>query len=333
MVEAQGTIRAMDAHDRYRPPPLVTAGELARQGLTRPDIAKKVRNGELRRLRNGVYAVSVDGVGPDGLPAHEVARRSFLDRSVAAAKVLMPGTALSHGSALVLHDLPLYGVPLTVPTATRPRAGGGGGRRGTALACSSAPLAGAVTHVLEVPVTTVPRTIIDVTRTVGLESGVCAADEALRRDMCTRAQLEAEALVARGRTGAARARALPGLVNGLSESVLESLVRLIIEFSDLPTPELQVRLYGRDGSQKRVDFYWRGFRVVVEVDGFEKYGHTPDEIRRRMRDERRRQRQLEEAGYIVIRFAWEDVFRPEQLVRRIRAELRRQTNLGVHPAA
>ncbi|HHX84392.1 MAG TPA: DUF559 domain-containing protein [Actinomycetales bacterium] len=324
----------MDADEKYRPPHLVTAAELIRGGCTREAIAKKVGGGELRRLRDGVYAVA-DGEGDRGdLPAHEVARRRFVERSLAAARVLLPGTALSHGSALALHDLPLYDVPVDLPTATRSRSGGGGGgRRSTGLACASGPLDGVVTHVYGVPVTAVPRTIVDVTRTVGLESGVCAADEAIRRGMCTRSDLQREAEAARGRTGAARARALPELTSGLAESVLESLVRLIVEFSDLPTPELQVGLTGRDGSRKRVDFYWRGHRVVVEVDGFEKYGRTPEEIRRHLRDERRRQRQLEAAGYIVIRFVWEDIYRPEWILTRIRTELRRQERLGVRPAA
>lgn len=329
-----GIIRLMGnaSADQYRPPPIVTAADLVRQGLTENDVARSIRDGSLRRLRDGVFAVATDVDDPSGIPAHEAARRDFMERSLAAARVVESGTVLSHGSALALHGLPLHDVPLDLPTVTRHRAGGGS-RRSEVLICANAPLDGAVTQVDGVPVTTVPRSIVDVTRTVGLESGVCAADEALRRGMCTRSDLEREALAARGRTGAARARVLPGPVTGLSESVLESLVRLIVEFSDLPKPELQVWLRGRDGGRKRVDFYWRGYRVVVEVDGFEKYGRSPEEIRRHLRNERRRQRQLEEAGYVVIRFAWEDVFHPERILSRIRAELRRQFRLGVRPAA
>lgn len=266
------------------------------------------------------------------VPAHEARQRAFLARTLAAARVVEAGTVISHGSALALYGLPLYDVPLGLPTVTRHREGGGS-RRSSALTCANLPLDGATMMLDGIPVTTPARTIIDVTRTVGMESGVCAADEAIRKNLCTRRDLQAEAVAAKGRTGAARARALPELSSGLAESVLESLIRLILVLGGLPEPELQVWLGVRSGKRFRVDFYWRDWRLVAEADGFAKYGNEPGQIRENWGAERRRQSQLEDADYVVIRWTWEDLRRPDRIIQRVRAEMRRQERLGFGPAA
>lgn len=320
----------------YRPPKLSTFADLARSGLTHDDIARRINRGELRRLRSGVYAhvADDDSAGHDGdrLPAYEVARRGFLERTLAAARSVEPETVISHGSALALYGLPLYEVPLRLPTATRHRDGRGGGRRSSALICANLPLDGATGMVDGIPVTSPARTIIDVARTVSLESGVCAADEAVRRELCTTRDLQLEAEAARGRTGAARARALPALCSGLSESVLESLIRLILVLGGLPAPELQAWFGARRGERFRVDFYWPAWRLIGEADGFGKYGTHPEEIRENWAKERRRQQQLEEQGYIVIRWSWQDLRHPQRILERVAVEMRRQESLGFGPA-
>lgn len=320
-----------------RPPRLSTSAELTRGGLTHSDIAKLVDHGRLIRLRKGVYA-HVDGSGSrvgggadHERPAHEVRERAFLERTLAAARSIEPGTVISHGSALALHGLPLHGIPLGLPTVTRHRAGGGS-RRSSALICANLPLEGVVTDVDGIPVTSPARTIIDVARTVGLESGVCAADAALRRTLCSRSQLRDEAEAAKGRTGVARARRLPELTSGLAESVLESLIRLILVLGGLPEPELQVRLGVRGGERFRVDFYWRQWKLIGEADGFGKYGATPGEIRENWIAERERQRRLEDAGYTVIRWTWKDIYRPDLIVGQVREVMLRQERLGLGPA-
>lgn len=320
-----------------RSPRLSTFAELARGGLAHADIAKLVDDGELVRLRNGVYAHGDGGESrvEDGAdrdrPAYEVRERAFLERTLAAARSIEQGTVISHGSALVLHGLPLHGVPLGLPTVTRHRSGGGS-RRSTALICANMPLDGAVVEVDGVPVTSPARTIIDVTRTVSLESGVCAADAAIRRTLCSRRALGDEAESAKGRTGVARARRLPDLTSGLAESVLESLIRLVLVMAGLPEPELQVRLGVRSGARFRVDFYWQQWKLVGEADGFGKYGVSPEEIRANWIAERERQRQLEDAGYMVIRWTWQDLHRPDRIVRQVREAMRRQERLGLGPA-
>lgn len=350
--------------EEYQPPRISTTAELARSGLTHTDIARLVDRGELIRLRAGVYAhaeasradrvagggnrvASVadhasasgnragrggGGISGDGAPEYKRREGEFVDRTLATARSIEPGTVISHSSALALYGLPLYGIPLGLPTVTRHRPGGGS-RRSSALICANLPLEGATTVLDGVPVTTPARTIIDVTRTAGLESGVCAADEAIRKRLCSRSELRAEAEAAKGRTGVARARQLPELTSGLAESVLESLIRLILVLGGLPEPELQVRLGVRNGERFRVDFYWRQWRLVGEADGFGKYGATPEQIRESWVAERKRQCQLEDAGFVVIRWTWQDIYRPDRIIRQVKDAMRRQERLGLGSAA
>lgn len=334
--------------DAFLPPPLLSLADFAARGIDRRSVAKLVDRGRVVRVRSGLYvecdegraasdpatsdpATSGAGVS-DAVPTYVTARRNFLDRTRAAALSVEPGTVLSHNSALALYGLPLYGVPLDRPSATRYRPGGGS-RRSSALMCWNLPLDGSTTIVDGIPVTSPARTIIDVARTVGLESGVCAADEAIRRNLLTRSDLQAEADAARGRTGASRGRALPALTSGLAESVLESLIRLILVLGGLPEPELQVWLGVRGGERFRVDLYWREWRLVGEADGFAKYGTDHLQIRGSWNAERRRQRQLEDAGFMVIRWTWEDLRHPQRIIEGVRSAMRRQERLGLGPAA
>lgn len=115
--------------------------------------------------------------------------------------------------------------------------------------------------------------------------------------------------------------------------MLESLIRLILVLGGLPVPELQVKFRVRSGERFRVDFYWRDWRLIGEADGFGKYGRTPEELRGNWAAERRRQQQLEEEGFIVISWSWQDLRHPQRIVDRVAAEMRRQERLGLGPGA
>ena len=80
-----------------------------------------------------------------------------------------------------------------------------------------------------------------------------------------------------------------------------------------------------------MDFFWPQWRLIGEADGFGKYGTEPEEIRRNWAAERRRQAQLEDAGYVVIRWTWADLQDPRAIVRRVREEMWRQERLGLGP--
>jgi len=67
-----------------------------------------------------------------------------------------------------------------------------------------------------------------------------------------------------------------------------------------------------NGRHYRLDLVIEGTRVAIEFDGVGKYGTTAD-----LRAEKAREEDLRVAGWIVVRFQWGDLFRPEELKRRI----------------
>jgi very-short-patch-repair endonuclease len=126
-------------------------------------------------------------------------------------------------------------------------------------------------------------------------------------------------LVSRGRRGVRLLRALlfdrqPGYVAPASE--LEAMFRELVRKAGLAEPERQINL-GDEAWVGRVDFYFRRYRLIVEVDG--KLGHTS---KLDVESDQRRDEDFGRAGWRVRRFTWEDlVTRPHWVVAELRNEM------------
>ncbi|MGN0099898.1 MAG: type IV toxin-antitoxin system AbiEi family antitoxin domain-containing protein [Dietzia sp.] len=307
-------------------PVIISAQELLARGYSRRAREHAERAGQLYRVRHGVYALASElPTGPDQAEA-------MLEmRSRAAAGSISPGTALSHTSALVLHGLPVHDLDTRRVTTTRHRPGSGS-RRGRSSICHNLDLAGAVTEVDGIPVTFPARTIVDVARSSPFTGAVCAADEALRRELCSPAELADELDAAAGRVGIARARAVVAFADAGAQSVLESVSRVVISRAGLPMPQLQREFILPDGTSVYVDMYWEEWGLVGEADGTGKYGIDDGEesVRRKLRDEKKRQNDIESLGNIVRRWQWED-YQRGRIVPVIREAMRIQESLGRGP--
>jgi very-short-patch-repair endonuclease len=89
----------------------------------------------------------------------------------------------------------------------------------------------------------------------------------------------------------------------------------------LPAPELQYPLGDPDRPTAIVDFFWEEFGVVGEADGLLKY--DDEEERLSLREEKLRQEAIEEMGFIVVRWTWDDIWRrPDWVERRLRNAFR-----------
>ena len=108
------------------------------------------------------------------------------------------------------------------------------------------------------------------------------------------------------------------LCDGRSESVLESLLRVLLVTHGLTPPELQWVVRGRRGQRVgRVDMCWPLLQLVVEADGFEFHSS-----RGPYRRDRRRGNALTVAGWGYLRFSWEDVVHyPSYVIETIREAL------------
>jgi very-short-patch-repair endonuclease len=167
-----------------------------------------------------------------------------------------------------------------------------------------------------VPVTTPARTIVDlagVMRQRSLSRTVEQAAVAGALDVG-----EIERILVRGRRrGAPALRAILEDWRGHRpqtrvRSVLEAKLLRLLGHSKLPAPEVNKRvLVG--ASSYEVDFIWQSRRLVVETDG-ERFHSGPASMRR----DARRDADLGQAGYRVLRFGWDDVDgRPERTIAEI----------------
>jgi hypothetical protein len=129
---------------------------------------------------------------------------------------------------------------------------------------------------------------------------VATLDSMCRLGVVTPAELEVAAIRLAPGPGRQRAIAAAQLVDPRAESVFESINRVDLALSTLPTPIPQLNIYDRDACWiARVDFGWRELRVVLECDGFEFHGS-----REAFERDRRRWTALTRAGWKVVVVTW-----------------------------
>jgi predicted transcriptional regulator of viral defense system len=295
---------------------IVTTAELVAAGIGRPQLRSLVRRGVLVPVSRGVYAR-----GPLAAAETRDPRDEHALRVAAAVAVSGPETVGSHHSAAVIHRIDMLGrrLPRTV-ALTRPlgAAGSRTARPGVAMHTAGLP-AEHVTARYGVPVTSVARTVVDMARTSSFRAGVVAADSALRDKQISTAELHSVLTDCRRWCGIQRARQVVAFSDARSESVFESISRVVFHDEGLPPPELQAWVGGEDAVIGRADFLWRAHRTIGEADGAVKYSGPSRAIAQLQRDAR-----LREAGFEVVHFTWDEIIRvPGQVAASIRAAFRR----------
>jgi hypothetical protein len=148
------------------------------------------------------------------------------------------------------------------------------------------------------PLTTVPRTLLDVARTASLEQLRRALAQADYRRLLNIDQVLT--VCRRGCHGAAQLRAAleqhePRIA--MTRSELERRFLALLEAAGLPLPEVNVVVAGWT-----VDALWRTERVIVELDGRDNHS-SPGQLER----DRRKELELRRAGYVVLRYTWAQV--------------------------
>jgi predicted transcriptional regulator of viral defense system len=296
---------------------IVTTAELTAAGLSDARIRTLTRRGDLYQIRRGVYAN-----GPRAGEILAIADGNQLLQLAAAVAVAGTGAVVSHESAAYLHSIDLLSTP-DVATLTCSAGRDWTPRLGVRLHAMTLP-AEHVTTMLRMPVTTPARTVVDLSRTLSFRAGVVTADSALRRKLVTKAELTDVLATCARWQGALRAAEVIDFADGRAESPLESIARIAFKDCGLPPPELQVWLGGTDEPVGRVDFYWRKYRTIAEVDGAIKYA-DPDRARAQLR----RDSLLRDDGYEVVHFTWQQITQaPEQVALSIRKAFRRGARNG-----
>ena len=297
---------------------IVLTRTLRALGYDSDEVRRLKGRGELTWLRRGAYV-------RDGTTNLSVEQRHRL-LIKATVPLLHNGAVISHSSAAVLHGLPVWPSGVSQVHLTRDRLGGGKDR--THVRVHGARLADQdVTTIEGVAVTSLGRTVLDLCRTLPIEQAVAAGDRALAYGLVVDA-LE-EALLQLGRSpGVRSARRAIQLMDGRSESAGESVSRVRIISDGLPAPELQLDIRTPDGRfVARVDFGWKEQRTVGEFDGKIKYGRLlrpGQRIEDVLYEEKKREDAIRDLGWKVVRWLWEDLYRPGVLRDRLqRAFMRR----------
>ncbi len=307
-----GTLAGMDLARVF------TRSDALAAGMSAAEIDWKVRSGEWLVLRRGVY-LDV---------SQEASRDELAVRTAAAIARLGEDAAASHQTAAVLQNIALLGPRFNRVDLTRPAAMD---RTPVALpgvrALRSALPAHHIGEIDGVRLTTPPRTVFDLARTSAFRAGVVSADSALHRSMTSVRELVGIADDCPRWPGRRRALAVIEFAEPLCESPLESVSRVLFRDSDLPMPRPQVVLGDADGAIGRVDFFWEEYGVIGEADGRVKYASILDDDPT-LWAEKLRQERLENAGFIVVRWTWSELFNnPDAVVARIRRAFARSAAL------
>lgn len=284
--------------------------DLRRQGFTSTEIARLVRGQELSRVRRGAYVEG--GSVPDARDRH----RRLIEATVRQGR----GEAvLSHGSAAVLHGLPVWADQLVRVELTRDRSGGG--RRRSYTLVHGRPLdSDEVVSVSGLTVTSLARTVLDLACGLPLGRAVAVGDAALRAGLDPGA-LAAVLDRAGPRRGLPAARRAIALLDAASESPGESESRVMLLGHGVPRPTLQFTVTGRAGEfVGRTDFGWPELRTVGEFDGRVKYGRAlrpGQDLAEVLYAEKQREDAIRDLDWQMVRWITPDIHAPGPVLERL----------------
>jgi len=298
--------------DEWWKPLLEHDGLLLRDRVLAADIDPDVllsalRSCRLRRVQRAVYAPRAVELTPQAL-----ARAAVLSSGVHDA-------VASHLTAARVHDIarPSGRHPehVTVERGVRRR-----GRRDLVFHGRRLRL-GDVEILDGVALTTVARTLVDLTGVLERLHAVWAIDDALRRKLCRRDQLDAACLRYSSCAGPVAVTRITE-ADGVAESILETAGRLALIDREVPLPVPQYRVLDAEGSLvARLDGAYPRRRLGLEFDGREVHGQPEAAFR-----DRRRQNRLEQLGWNVLRFTWWDVVHdPDAFANDVRHALARRS--------
>jgi hypothetical protein len=269
-------------------------------GLGEDAVEWRLRMGRLHRLHRGVYAVG-----------HKVLSRK--GRWMAAVLYCGPDAALSHRSAAALWGIrePSSGaIEVTIPRKSRSRESI---RRHRAVLAADE-----LTTAAQIPVTTVPRTLLDLSASLPtdrLEQTLRQSERLRIYDTLSLGEMLARHPRHRGarsiRECLRRRRDAPP---GVTREELEARFLAFLDRAGLPRPRLNAWLSLRD-RRYQADCLWRDRSLIVELDGYASHG-----TRIAFEDDRERDRILQVEGWRVIRVTWQQL---HESGGKIAADLRR----------
>jgi hypothetical protein len=287
-------------------------GQAIAAGYSPEQMRERLADRRWERVRHGQYAEAVD---LSHLPTWDRETNRHRRAVHAVMSSFRPGSVVvSHQSALVLHELSLWGVDLDEVHVNRMDERKGRVRAGVREhGGKMSPID--LTEVDGLRVSTAQRAVFELACNCAFEPAVVAVDAALRRNLISEKEQARLLEVTEFWPGGPMARAALAFGTRLSESVGESRLRVLIHEQGLPAPVPQYTFNDAAGFVARVDFYFPGQRTVLEFDGLVKYAEGSAEVLIR---EKRREDRLRALGLEVVRITWSDLAHPESVATRLR---------------
>jgi hypothetical protein len=261
----------------------VSRAQLAGLGFSATAIAHRVETGRLVLVEQAVFAVA-PVLGDDDWGRWM------------GATLTQPGSILSHVSAASAWGF--WGLSRQFESVTRPGSGGPQ-RHGGVLAFKSRTLEGECTRLHGIPITIVPRTLLDVGAGTSERALARAVREAVRLHLVSLHELGDALGQFRGRRGAGRLAGTVSRYAGLplerARSGAEIRAMEILHDGGRSLPRLNVRIAGEEA-----DLSWESARLIIEIDGGPFHLDAGEDVRK--------QRRWEEAGWIVERLSADAVY-------------------------
>jgi predicted transcriptional regulator of viral defense system len=265
---------------------LVTRSELLRVGVTDDEIRWRLRSGGLIRVHRGVYRVG------HRAPSVEA---TYLAAVLAAGEgALLCGRAAAHLLALVKGTAPIP----EVVARTQRRIEGVRTHRARSLDARDA------TTVRGIPVTTVPRTLVDIASVLSFEALARACHEAGVRYATTPKAVEAVLARRPNNPGAKKLRRVMRGDVHVTLSKLEARFLELLRAEGLPLP-----ITNRPAGGRRVDCRWPEQRLTVELDSYRFHNS-----RHSWEQDRRREREARARGDDFRRYTYGDVLEQPQVM-------------------
>lgn len=280
---------------------VVTRRQLLRAGVTVAEIKQRLRTGLLLREYDGVYHV--------GHRAPSIESRYLAAVLACGDGAVLSGLATAHLLGLLKGAAPAP----HVLTPTERRVQGVMTRRTRWIHPADA------TRWRGIPVTTVPRTLVDVAADLSRDDLARACHEAGVRYGTTPAAVETVLARRPNSPGAANLRAILRGDVRVTLSKLEAGFLARLRSAALPLP-----MTNRPAGGRRVDCRWPAHRLTVELDGY-RYHHT----RYAWEQDRLREREARARGDEFRRYTYGDVLEhPRLMLAELREIFSRRPALG-----
>ncbi len=275
---------------------VVKRAQLRELGFTRSAIAHRERTGRLWRVYRDVFAVGRPDLTREG-------------KWMAAVLACGDGAALSHLSAGALWQV-WEGVTPRWPQVSVTTHAGRKGSPGIDLRRAATLRDNDITERNAIPVTTLERTLIDLASILDAKQlkSVLRQVERIHKLELNRLRASLDALPRSDHRRARLTRILDAYVpeTAGTEGEPEAAFLELCATHGLPLPETQVRI-----GRYRVDFLWRDFGLIVEIDDRASHdGYIA------FHDDRVRDRAMSALGLDVLRFTSNEVMRERAKVAR-----------------